>query len=161
MIIINRQLYISFGISTIISFIIFSILQGLYVDQIDEFINRDISQQVINNITILNYITFSYSIILILSFAITINSIIKNTEINRIIALSLFIAWFILYPISYFILKYFYPQIIGFQYFLVSQGLFMVYILNSQFSYFAILIGIFIFSFIILIYKEARMNKNA
>jgi hypothetical protein len=134
----------------LVSIVIFFILQGFFVDQIDEFIKSDLNNEVTSKITILNFVIFTYEFLLFITFMITFTLIVRIKGIEIILVITIIFTLITMYAICYLGLKIKYPQIIGPQYFVTSLGLFMSHVLGSQIAFYFILVGIFITYFIVL-----------
>lgn len=142
---IKIELTSSLIISLVISIIVFYIIQGFFADQVDEFIFRDLDSSVISSISILDYIIFAYTLIVFVATFLSTEFILKLPSKTETLGYTILLTILIMLVISYFSIKFNYPEIIvGPQYFLVSQGLFMMYVLHSQDLYYFMYLAIFI-----------------
>lgn len=130
--------------------IFFLIFQGLFIDIIDDFIIRDIDNEVISNLSILNFIVFTYTLLIFFALAISSLLLIERKNLGISLALSFACTILLMNTMSYFLLKSSYG-VIGINFYFHAQGLFMVFILGDMNVFFIIQVIIFITMFTVFI----------
>lgn len=160
----NRNItFIRIVISSVLSLVVFLLLQGLITDQIDDFIEAGIEQGSLTGMTALNFILWAYTMALLASqliSSITANRLqgIKFTRDilwSNLIAFILTILWFM--ALGYICIYYLYEVQINF---LLGNAYFVIYVLENAYAYFFILLVVYIMWNELILYLIRRQSKN-